>query len=68
MNQLTWHSPDRAGGKLCYYGTRIPVATILMLMIDHDYSNEEIISDYPSLTMDHIWATWILYNHALLFD
>lgn len=47
--------PDICHGKPCIKGTRIPVYLILSLVAE-GASEEDIIKDYPSLTVEDIKA------------
>jgi uncharacterized protein (DUF433 family) len=48
-------NPDIRFGKSCITGTRIAVADILQWLAS-GMSQEEILSDYPSLKTEHILA------------
>ena len=56
------HNPDVMGGKPCIRGTRITVGMILM-QISEGVAIDELLSEYPSLTVDDIaealrYAAW----------
>ena len=50
-------NPEIRFGKPCMKGTRIAVTDILQWMAS-DMTQEEILSDYPSLTKQHILAAF----------
>ncbi len=53
MTDPWWTSnPRRQGGKPCYAGTRIPVATIHHLLADR--TPEQVHGMYPDLTIEQI--------------
>ena len=56
------HNPDVMGGKACIRGTRITVGMVLTL-ISEGTSIEELLLQYPHLTIDDIeealrYAAW----------
>lgn len=48
-------NPEIRFGKPCIKGTRIAIADILQWLAS-GMSNEEILDNYPSLTIEHIQA------------
>lgn len=46
-------NPDQMGGMPCIRGLRIPVATIVAMIAD-GMTEDEILSDYPSLEREDI--------------
>ena len=44
---LLWQDPDRVNGALCFYGSRLPVAIVLGLLVN-GASLEEIEGNYPT--------------------
>ncbi|MBN8838345.1 MAG: DUF433 domain-containing protein [Sphingobacteriia bacterium] len=58
MNTLASYisiNPEIRFGKPCIKGTRIAIADILQWLAS-GMSNEEILDNYPSLTIEHIQA------------
>ena len=47
--------PEILGGEPCFNGTRVPLETVLD-NLGAGYSIEEILTDFPSLTEEHIRA------------
>lgn len=52
-NTLFESKPEVMGGKLCFRGTRIPVAAILEV-IDAGWDDARILDEYPSLPADAV--------------
>jgi uncharacterized protein (DUF433 family) len=50
-------NPEIRFGKPCIKGTRIAVVDILQWLVASGMSNEEILTDFPSLKDEHIRAT-----------
>ena len=48
-------SPNVCGGDLCATGTRIPV-TVILDSLAQGATKDEILTSYPSLSIDHINA------------
>jgi uncharacterized protein (DUF433 family) len=48
-------NPEILGGEPCFNGTRVPLESVLD-NLGAGYSIEEILSDYPSLTEEHVRA------------
>lgn len=48
-------SPEVCGGELCATGTRIPV-TIILDSLAEGATKDEILTSYPSLSLDHVHA------------
>ena len=48
-------NPEIRFGKPCIVGTRIAVSDILQWLAS-GMSNEEILEDFPDLTLEHIYA------------
>jgi uncharacterized protein (DUF433 family) len=46
---LLWQDPGRVSGAMCFYGSRLTVATVLELLVD-GVSLEEIEDGYPTAT------------------
>ncbi len=57
MNRYITIDPKICHGQACYKGTRIPVHQILKMLANGD-TIEELLADYPSLTRDHILASF----------
>ena len=47
--------PEILGGEPCFNGTRVPLETVVD-NLGAGYSTEEILSNFPSLTEEHIRA------------
>ncbi|MBS1717289.1 MAG: DUF433 domain-containing protein [Armatimonadetes bacterium] len=47
--------PEILGGEPCFNGTRVPLESVVD-NLGAGYSIEEILSDFPSLTEEHIRA------------
>ncbi len=47
--------PEILGGEPCFDGTRVPLETITDNLAG-GHSIEEILANYPSVTLDHIMA------------
>ena len=57
----TWHeflssTPEVCGGELCATGTRISV-TVILDSLAEGATKDEILTSYPSLSLDHINAS-----------
>jgi uncharacterized protein (DUF433 family) len=48
-------NPEILGGEPCFNGTRVPLETVID-NLGAGYSTEELLSDFPSLTPEHIEA------------
>jgi uncharacterized protein (DUF433 family) len=48
-------APEICGGEICATGTRIPV-TVILDSLAEGASKDEILTSYPSLTLEHINA------------
>ncbi len=57
MNRYITIDPKICHGQACYKGTRIPVHQILKMLANGN-TIEELLVDYPSLTRDHILASF----------
>jgi uncharacterized protein (DUF433 family) len=55
-------NPEIRFGKPCIVGTRISVSDILQWLAS-GMSQEDILTDYPSLTADHIMAALSFAAH-----
>ncbi len=55
-------TPEVRFGKPCIKGSRIAVVDILQWLAS-GMSHEEILSDFPSLKDEHIWAALIFAAH-----
>lgn len=55
MNERITIDPKICHGQACIKGTRIPVYQIIRMMASGD-TMEELLKDYPSLTMEDIYA------------
>jgi len=55
MNKYISIDPEICHGQACVKGTRIPVHQIIHMLASGDKS-EEIIEDYPTLTIEDIHA------------
>jgi len=50
--------PNICHGKMCFRGTRVLVSVILDCL-ENEMSQEEILRDYPSLTVDSLEAALV---------
>jgi uncharacterized protein (DUF433 family) len=50
--------PGVRGGKPCFVGTRISVYDVLEYLAG-GMTNEEIVADFPELTIDHVRASLV---------
>jgi len=48
-------NPQICGGEICATGTRIPV-TVILDSLAEGATKDEILTSYPSLTVDHVNA------------
>ena len=55
MEERITIDPKVCHGQACIKGTRIPVHLILRMMANGD-SVEDLLTEYPSLTREDIWA------------
>ena len=51
-------NPEILGGEPCFNGTRVPLETVVD-NLGAGYSSAEILSNFPSLTEEHIRAVQI---------
>ena len=56
LEKLISVTPDIRGGKPCIAGTRITVYDVLEYLAG-GMTEQQILSDFPALTSDHIKAT-----------
>ena len=56
-----WKRPDIQGGNACIRNHRIPV-WILVNLKRHGATDDEILQDYPSLTLLDLAAAWKYYE------
>jgi uncharacterized protein (DUF433 family) len=56
LHQRIVRDPAICGGEAVYRGTRVPLHTVLASLADGD-SIEEIVADFPSLSVDDVRTT-----------
>jgi uncharacterized protein (DUF433 family) len=60
--------PGVSGGHACIRNTRIPVWTLVSLR-QQGATEQELLSNYPGLTLDDLTAVWgYYYNHQSEID
>jgi len=65
IDDLITVDPDILGGTPVFKGTRVPVRT-LFEYLENDYSLEEFLECFPSLSRDHIRQVLERSEQALL--
>lgn len=55
LSELIVRDPGICGGQPVLRGTRVLLRTVLGYLSQGE-TPETILADYPSLTMDHVWA------------
>ena len=65
FDHLIWTDSERMSGAPCFYGTRVPVKT-LFEYLENDYSLEEFLECFPSVTRDLACEVLERSEHALL--
>jgi uncharacterized protein (DUF433 family) len=51
LQELVWKDPDRAGGKLCFRGTRVAVQT-LADYLDEGHSVDRFLESFPTVSRE----------------
>jgi uncharacterized protein (DUF433 family) len=61
-------TPGVSGGHACVRNTRIPVWTLVSFR-QQGSTEQELLDNYPGLTLDDLTAVWgYYYNHKLEID
>jgi uncharacterized protein (DUF433 family) len=68
ITEIIQKIPGVCGGHACIRNTRIPVWTLVSLR-QQGATEQELLGNYPSLTLDDLTAVWgYYYNHKLEID
>ncbi|MEL6439811.1 MAG: DUF433 domain-containing protein [Cyanobacteria bacterium J06621_8] len=68
ITEVIQKTPGVSGGKACVRNTRIPVWTLVSLR-QQGATEQELLDNYPSLTLEDLTAVWgYYYNHQLEID
>lgn len=68
ITELIQKTPGVSGGHACIRNTRIPVWTLVSLR-QQGATEQEILRNYPSLTIEDLTAVWgYYYNHQSEID
>ena len=65
LQSLIWKDPDRAGGKLCFRGTRVSVQT-LADYLDEGHSLNRFLESFPTVSREQ--ATRFLHVAVRMAD
>ena len=68
ITEVIQKTPGVCGGHACVRNTRIPVWTLVSLR-QQGATEQELLSNYPGLTLDDLTAVWgYYYNHKSEID
>jgi uncharacterized protein (DUF433 family) len=63
--KLLWRDPDRVGGAVCFYGTRVPVQNLFEYIEGGD-SLDVFLQNFPSVTREQAVEVVDLSRQGLL--
>ena len=68
ITEVIKKTPGVCGGHACVRNTRIPVWTLVLLR-QQGATEQELLSNYPGLTLEDLTAVWgYYYNHRSEID
>lgn len=68
ITEIIQKTPRVCGGHACVRNTRIPVWTLVCFR-QQGATEQELLNNYPGLTLDDLTAVWgYYYNHKLEID
>ncbi|PTY02010.1 hypothetical protein DB346_10385 [Verrucomicrobia bacterium LW23] len=65
ISSIIWVDPDRPSGEPCFYGTRVPVQTLLDNLED-GCTIDEFLEGFPSVSREQVIAFLELGKNELL--
>jgi uncharacterized protein (DUF433 family) len=68
ITEVIQKTPGVSGGQACVRNTRIPVWALVSFR-QQGSTEQELLNNYPGLTLDDLTAVWgYYYNHKLEID